>query len=274
MVLGEEQNWVATARSLLFVPANRPDRFAKARNSGADGIILDLEDGVPEADKSVARANALSWLESDDRAAVRINGSGTPWQQKELEQLGGLGPVVVMVPKVENVRDVQVVAQALAAGSVIVATIETARGLINLAEICAATGVIRVGFGNADLATDLGVSASDRAALQSPRSAVVVQSRAHELAAPLDGVTLDVKNEAAVREDSAYAASMGFGGRICIHPAQVSATNDAFQPSVNELEWARRIMESEPGVAVQVVNGQMIDKPLVERARRILARSR
>lgn len=272
MVKSERRNWITEACSLLFVPANRPALFQTARDSGADGIILDLEDGVAEADKGSALDNALSWLESNDRAVIRVNGSGTPWQREELERLSSRGEVTVMVPKVESVKDVQVVAEALGAGSAIIATIESARGLVQLSEICSAPGVLRVGFGNVDMATDLGVSATDKAALEYSRSAVVVHSRAYGLAAPFDGITLDVKNEAAVMTDAAYAASMGFGGRICIHPAQVQSTNEMFRPSLSQLEWAARIVKSSHGSAVQVVEGQMVDKPLVERARRVLAR--
>lgn len=272
MATSNNSHWVTQACSLLFVPATRPDRFTKASKSGADGIILDLEDGVAEAQKSPARANALAWLESNDRTVIRVNGFGTPWQPKDLEWLASYGAVTVMVPKVESRDDIQVVAEALDPGSVIIACIESARGLSRLADICSAPGVVRLGFGNVDLATDLGVDAMDRTALQHSRSAVVVESRAHDLAPPLDGITLDAKDEEAARADSSYAASLGFGGRMCIHPSQVASINEAFQPSTSQLEWARKIVARSNESAVLLVEGQMVDKPVVERARRLLAR--
>lgn len=270
----ENLGWIAEAHSLLFVPASQPERFPKASSSGADGIILDLEDGVADGDKQSALLNALSWLHPVHKAVIRINGFGTPWQDQELESLRNRGAVTVMLPKVESAEQVRLVREVLGPGSSIIPTIESARGLTNLADICAAPGVVRLGFGNVDLAKDLNVSAINRDALQYPRSAVVVQSRAHELAPPLDGVTLDVKNEEAVTEDALYAASMGFGGRICIHPAQVRATNEAFQPSASQLEWARRVVEMSHDAAVLVVDGQMVDKPVVDRARRMLDSAR
>ncbi|MGF0313472.1 HpcH/HpaI aldolase/citrate lyase family protein [Rhodococcus sp. IEGM1428] len=265
--------WISGAKSLLFAPASRPERFDRADSSGADGIVLDLEDGVAEADKADALGNAITWLRNGSRAIVRINGSGTDWQLHELKRLGDLADVTVMVPKVETIGDINVVAAALRPGRhAIVATVETAWGLLNLPEICSAPSVVRIGFGNVDLATDLGVRATDRAALQYSRSAVVAHSRAFGLAAPLDGVTLDTKNETVVADDAAYAASLGFGGRICIHPAQVARTNEAFAPSASELEWAARVVAGSEHSAVGVIDGEMVDKPVVERARRILAR--
>lgn len=268
-------DWVREARTLLFVPGDRPDRFPTAAASGADGIVLDLEDGVPERNKAAARTHVATWLRSDGRAVVRVNGAGTPWQADDLGRIAAIGgPVLAMVPKAEGAQDVVAVARRLPRGSAVLPIVESARGLHNVAEICAAPAVVRVAFGNGDLGRDLGVDPSDTTALQYARSVVVVACRAHGLPQPLDGVTLSVTDTEAVRRDSRHAAAMGYGGRMCIHPAQVAAVHEAFHPTDADVNWARKVIFGADTSAPKLVDGQMIDKPIVDRARQILARQK
>lgn len=268
-------DWIRDVRTLLFVPGDRPERFPTAASSGADGIVLDLEDGVPDHNKAAARAHVAAWLPGDHRAVVRVNGAGTPWQADDLDCLAATGgPVLAMVPKAEGADDVVAVVRRLPRGSAVVPIVESARGLLNVPEICAVPTVVRVAFGNGDLGRDLGVDPSDTHALHYARSVVVVACRAHGLPQPLDGITLSAKDTEAVGRDARHAVAMGFGGKMCIHPAQVAAVHEAFAPSADTVAWARKVVASADTSAPMLVDGQMIDKPIVERARHILARQK
>lgn len=270
----EEQDWIRTARTLLFVPGDRPERFVRASESGADGIIIDLEDAVAEAGKPAARLNAVGWLRSGGRAAVRVNAVGTPWHEDDVSSLSDAGATVVLVPKVESAADVHRVADAMPRGSAIVACLESALGIHQACQIAAAgPALVRLALGNADLAADLGVRADDHLALHLAGSTLVVESRAHGLARPLAGVTLSVTDVDAVARDTAHAASMGFGGRVCIHPRQVQIVTDGFAPQDDEVAWARRVVEHAGDNAVVVVDGQMVDRPVLARAREVLRRA-
>ena len=154
---------VEWARSFLFVPGNRPDRFAKARDSGADITILDLEDAVPSGEKQDARASVLDWAIAHEGCVVRINALGTPWSADELRALNGSG-VPVMVPKLETVEDLRHVAEKLS-GSPVIGLVETPRGVL-AAQALAESGILtRLAFGNVDFAAVLGVDPDSQAAL-------------------------------------------------------------------------------------------------------------
>ncbi len=147
--------------------------------------------------------------------------------------------------------------------------IETATGLLNAREICAAPGVVRPAFGSVDLAAQLGVDPGDRMALWHARSTLVLAAASAGVGSPLDGVTTDLTSAETLRGDAAHAASLGFGGKLCIHPQQVAPVLAAFTPSAEELAWAREVLAASTG-GVAVVRGRMVDKPVVDRARRLL----
>jgi citrate lyase subunit beta / citryl-CoA lyase len=261
---------VAAARSLLFVPGDRPDRFAKAEASDADGAILDLEDAVAAANKDAARAHVAAWLAAGRSGTVRINAAGTPWFADDLAAIGA-GDGTVMLPKA-SVEGVSAVVAALGERTRVVVLLETAAGILNAAAICRAPNVIRAAFGSIDLSTEMGVDPDDREALLHARSSVVLASAAGGIAAPLDGVTTDVSDADVARADAVYAARLGFAGKLCIHPIQVVVVNAAFDPSDNEITWAREVVAAE-GSGAAKVGGHMVDAPVLERARRIIARS-
>ncbi|WP_062429897.1 HpcH/HpaI aldolase/citrate lyase family protein [Herbidospora daliensis] len=247
-------------RAALFVPGDRPDRFAKAAAAGADTIILDLEDAVAPAAKPAAREHVRAWLAGGGPGLVRINARGTEWHDDDVALVTEFG-CPVMIPKAESAADVFGTAYPL---------IETAAGLFNVREICAAPGVVRPAFGGVDLAAQLGVSPDDRTALLHARSVLVLAAAAAGTAAPLDGVTTDLTSDDRVREDAQHAAALGFGGKLCVHPRQVGPVLAAFTPSEEDLAWAREVLAASTG-GVGVVGGRMVDKPVVDRARRLLS---
>ncbi|MFF3191649.1 HpcH/HpaI aldolase/citrate lyase family protein [Streptomyces misionensis] len=259
---------IAAARTLLFVPGDRPDRFDKAVASGADLVVIDLEDAVAADDKERARENAAAWLALGNRAVVRINAPGTPWSEADLAKAAEHG-CPVMVPKAEDPVILAEVAARTAGRCDLVALVETALGVERVHEVCATFGVARAAFGNVDLAAQLGVAHDDHTALAYARQRLVVASAAAGIAPPIDGVTTAVRDPDVLRADIAHGRRLGFTGKLCIHPDQLPSVADGFAPSARELQWARTVLAA--GESVTTVDGHMIDKPVLERARRILA---
>lgn len=257
---------IAAARSFLFVPGDRPDRFDKAVTSGADVVILDLEDAVPPDSKVTARDAVRSWLKADREVLIRINASDTFWFEDDLQLAGENGLLGFMLPKAEAGRSLERVASLLPT----VALIESARGLVTAREVAATAGVQRLAFGTVDLALDLDISSDE--VLQVFGAELVLASRANELAAPIDGVSLDFRNASRVTEDVRLGRTRGFGGKLCIHPAQLPAVRSAFRPTSEQLAWAQRVIAVDrdaEGSAVSL-DGQMIDRPVVAKAIRLL----
>ncbi|WP_413798190.1 HpcH/HpaI aldolase/citrate lyase family protein [Streptomyces iranensis] len=262
---------IAIARSLLFVPGDRPDRFDKAAASGADLVIVDLEDAVAAPDKDHARDNAAAWLAHGNHAIVRINPPGTTWAETDLRMAAEHGSPV-MVPKAEDPVALAGLAARVAGRCALVPLIETALGLEHAHAVCTTPGVIRAAFGNIDLAAQLGVASDDHTALTFARSRLVLASAAAGIAPPVDGVTTAVRDAEALRTDTAHARRLGFTGKLCVHPAQPRLVAEGFAPSAEELRWARAVLDA--GDSVTTVDGQMVDKPVLERARRTLDRAR
>lgn len=264
-------------RTALFVPATRPERVPKALASGADAVIVDLEDAVAENLKAEARGHLEAFLVANPEAKVlvRINASGHTQQAEDLELCAARpGVVGVLLPKVESAGQVRAVA---ATGKPVWPIIESARGLVQLAEIAQADGVERLSFGALDLGLDLGLASGTAAAgriLDQARYALLLQSRLADLALPLDTVFPDIKDLHGLARTIADARDMGFGGLLCIHPSQVAVVHETLMPSIDELAWAQRVLDAgASGEGVFVVDGQMIDAPVIGRARRLLQRA-
>ena len=257
-----------TCLAPLFVPADRPDRFAKAAASGADAIIIDLEDAIAPDRKAQVR-DALS---RDTLPAapilLRVNGTATEWFAGDLAAALALGIGCLLLPKAETPGDIATVRAAGPFG--IVALIETAHGLANARAI--AGGVDRLAFGSIDYAVDLGC-AHRREALLTARSEVVLASQLAGLHPPLDGVTTGFDDPAEAEADARYASSLGFAGKLCIHPRQIEAVKAGFAPTAAEVDWATAILAAPEGGAAKVA-GTMVDAPVRQRARQILARRR
>ncbi|GCD40642.1 HpcH/HpaI aldolase/citrate lyase family protein [Streptomyces paromomycinus] len=256
------------ARSLLFVPGDRPERFGKAVASGADVVIVDLEDAVAAADKERARAEAAAWLAAGNSAMVRINAPGTPWSDEDSAMAAACG-APVMVPKAADPGILADFARRTGGKCPVMPLVETAAGIERAVEVCAAPGVVRVALGNVDLAGQLGVAHDDHEALAYSRSRLVSASAVTGLSAPVDGVTTSVQDTEAIAADVVRARRFGFAGKLCIHPAQIAVVAERFAPTAAEREWARSVVAA--GESVTVVDGHMVDKPVLERARRILA---
>jgi citrate lyase subunit beta/citryl-CoA lyase len=266
---------IAPARSWLFVPGDRPDRFAKALASGADVVVLDLEDAVTADQKPAARTAISAWLDPAHPVVVRVNAS---WEllQDDLAALQQPGLLAVMLPKSEGAADVSAVADALPAGVAVVPLVETAAGIVAVAGVTSARRVARLAFGGLDLALDLGVEPGvDGGVLTAAGHQVVLHSAAAGLAPPVAGVTTQLDDTDRLQADLAAARRDGFSGKLCIHPSQVGPVNRAFAPTPEQQEWARRVLDraaTESGAFR--LDGQMVDRPVLERARRVLGAGR
>ncbi|XUL94023.1 HpcH/HpaI aldolase/citrate lyase family protein [Streptomyces galilaeus] len=181
-----------------------------------------------------------------------------------------------MLPKAERPYQISDLLARLPPGSAVVPLLETAAGVLDARAVCAVPGVIRAGFGSVDLAAELGVDPDDPTALAYTRSHLVLASAAAGVAPPLDGVTTALDDERALVADAERAAALGFTGKLCVHPRQVPPVNAAFTPSDEEREQARAIVRASADRAadgaVTVVDGRMVDRPVLERARRLLNR--
>lgn len=265
----------ATARTFLFVPGDRPDRFGRAAAAGADVVVLDLEDAVAADRKRQAREHIRAWLGQGNRAVVRINADGTPWHADDMAMIVGQSEslTAVMVPKAENPERLAALSLSLPAGTGIIPLIETAAGVLRAAAVCAAPGVLRPAFGSVDLAAQLGVDHRAHAALQHARSALVLAAAAAGCAAPVDGVTTGIADDASLSTDLAHAVALGFTGKLCIHPRQIAMANQCLTPSAEDLEWARRVLAAGQDGSARALDGQLVDRPVVLRAQAILARA-
>lgn len=262
-------------RSYLFVPASRPDRYERALASGADAVIIDLEDAVAPADKAAARDSLRQWLQArrGDASGVvlRINALGTPWHGEDFALCALPAVASVMLPKAERADAMNAVA-ALRPALHVIALIESALGVANARALAALPVVQRLAFGNLDLALDLGLRGHGEDDLAPYRAEVVMASRLAGLPAPIDGVTAAIDDDERLRTDLQRARRLGFGAKLCIHPRQVPVVHLGLAPGEAELEWARRVVQaagSAEGAAV-AIDGTMVDTPVLLRARAIL----
>lgn len=263
---------LAHARSMLFVPGHRPDRFAKAAASGADAIILDLEDAVGVEDKDTARRHVAEYLRGGHPAVVRVNAPGTPWHDDDVA-MAARHSCAVMLPKSEHPDALAELARHLPATPVI-PLLETATGLMAAHELCLASGgIVRAAFGNVDLAAQLGIDPGDHQALITARSTLVLAAASAGIAPPIDGVTTAVHDDEALLADTDHAVGLGFTGKLCVHPNQVATVRAAFTPEPDKVRWAHDVIAASRDSSVTVLDGQMIDKPVVDRARSILQRA-
>lgn len=268
---------VRSARTLLFVPGDRPERFEKAAGSGADVVVLDLEDAVAPPAKGAALGHVVAWLAAPGNSAVvRINAAGTPTHAAELAALASTA-AAVMLPKADadQIAHVRDGLGGEASEHEVLALIETARGVSDADAIAQAPGVARLVLGTIDLSAELGVEAASYDAMAYSRGRLVIASAAAGLPGPIDGVTVTLDDPAILDEDLRVARDLGFSGKLCIHPKQVATVNQALSPSADEVAWAERILAAAGGSngGVVVVDGAMVDKPVVLRAQRLLSRA-
>ncbi|GMG86332.1 HpcH/HpaI aldolase/citrate lyase family protein [Biformimicrobium ophioploci] len=269
-----------SARSLLFVPGNRPERFAKALASSADLVCVDLEDAVPAAEKSYAREQLVQFLnQSRDselaRIVVRVSAIKSEAGQADLAALKPARlPAMLMLAKTECAQDLTHAATALGRTARWIPLVESARGLLNIEHICASESLSAVMFGGGDFAADLGARFAWEPLLWA-RSQIAVAAAAFGLPA-IDVPHLDIADKEAVLAEAQRVAALGFSAKAAIHPAQIEAIHQGFMPSDEALLEAQEIVrafEVAEGGAV-VVNGCMVDQPIVDSARNIITRAR
>jgi citrate lyase subunit beta/citryl-CoA lyase len=254
----------------LFVPADRPDRFAKAAASGADAVILDLEDAVAPAAKEAARNNLSQAANLARPLIVRVNARATPWHEADVLAVRRLGGAALMLPKTESAEDIGAVSALLGGATPVVALIESACGIAQARAIAGAAA--RLAFGSIDYCADLGCAHTDQALL-SARCEIAFASRLAGLPQPIAGVTKEIGAPEILRRETAHARELGFGGKLCIHPSQIAVVIEGFAPSEEEIGWASRIL-AVAGDGAASVDGIMVDAPVRLMAERLLARAR
>ena len=262
--------------SYLFVPGNRPERFAKALASGADALVLDLEDAVAPADKAAARQAIAQWAVRAALPAaqlvVRINDAQSPWFADDLAMLKAADIQRVMLAKAESAEQVRAVSAALAADARVLPLVESARGVSQIAQIAQAGQVERIAFGTLDYAVDLDLSGDERGLIH-PYSQIAIASRVAGLAGPIAGVTASLGDSQRLEADFAFARALGCTAKLCIHPQQVSLIHQFAQPSAEQVAWAEKVLAAIAGAAGAVqVDGKMVDRPVALKAEAILAR--
>ncbi len=275
-------------RSLLFAPGDSERKAARALQSAADGVILDLEDSVAPAGKDAARAAVAAMLPQARPVAVRVNPRGTSWYLADLAAVVPRRPAAVMLPKCTGPADLLALnhhlealetASGLASGSIAVLALvtETAASLAQMDYAGAPPRLRALCFGAEDLSADLGIAPRAQGGYAAPiaaaRAAVLLAAAAAGVAA-LDTPWPDPKDEPGLLAETAAAARDGFAGKLCIHPAQLAPVTAAFTPPPERVDWARRVeaaFSAAPGAGVLTLDGAMIDQPHLKLARRVLA---
>lgn len=261
---------MTTPQSFLFVPGNRAERLPKAAASGADCVVADLEDGVQPADRPAARHVVAQWLHAGGRALVRINAYGTPEFAEDVAMAVSAGAMGIMLPKADG-ASLAVVRAALSVTQSLVALVESVAGIIALRDIAGTPGLSRIAFGSIDFGLDAGIPGTEQE-LDFVRSRLVLESRFAGLPPPIDGVTPVVDQPDVVARDAERARRFGFGGKLCIHPSQVALVHAAFAPTATEVSWAEKVVSaaSERAAGAFLLEGQMIDRPVIARAVAVL----
>jgi citrate lyase subunit beta/citryl-CoA lyase len=261
------------ARSYLFVPGDRPERFDKALATGAHAVIVDLEDAVTPERKEQARAAIAQWLEkATSRVFIRINPEGTDWHDEDRELLDSPAVAGVMVPKAEEATSIARLARHLGDGQELIPLVETVAGHFEAAALARVPRVSRLAFGSIDFMSDSGIQ-SDAEELDAVRTNLVLVSRHAGLRAPIDGVSLAIDDAAQLEQDVRRSRRFGMGAKLCIHPKQVAVVHAGFAPKPEEVAWARRVLDalaSGPLGAI-AVDGKLVDRPIALRAEAILA---
>ncbi len=275
--------------TLLFVPADKPEMLAKAQARKADAIIVDLEDAIAVAAKAQARtglANGLvrGALVGPSAVCVRIN----PLEQGGLEDLQALSLRAVdaiVMPKANSAAGVTAMRDAIDAivpdgqGVALIPQVESARGVVELQPIAGVGRIAAIAFGGEDLCVDLGVPRSEGSLeLLVPRALVALHARAAGLPA-IDTVYTAIDDLDGLTRETHVARKLGFTGKLLIHPAQIDPVKRVFRPTDSEVRWARTILDASVSAnngehGVQLVDGKMVDAPVVAQAQRILARAR
>ncbi len=260
----------------LFSPATEPRRCLKALDSGADRVIWDWEDGVPSRDKDRARGEVVQLLDGplSRQPWIRVNSAQTPDFTRDLQALKPVFHRVMglVVPKWESESIRRLTSLGFPGQWLLL--IETARGLdqLLLASNPWPLKSARLGLGAIDYRNDIGAFGDEAEQdLILARSILVMKSRVWGWSAPIDAVTPYYAEPKPVEQSASLGRSMGMGGKMIIHPAQIAPVHRAYHPSGDEIRWARAIVDAQGDSQSVAVDGAMADKPVFERARQILA---
>jgi citrate lyase subunit beta/citryl-CoA lyase len=270
-------------RSVLFTPGDSESKVRGAVDSGADVVVYDLEDGVAPDNRAAARMIVRDSLDAIDEPGCERWVRVTPTDVAADDDLavvldGDTSPDAVVLPKVGSAADVAALRDLMPDWLPIVALVETAAGVLDAQEIAASEGVDALLFGAEDLAADIGATRTDEGTeVLHAREHVVLAASAAGIDA-IDAIYPDFEDENGLAADAAFAAQLGYDGKLAIHPAQVPIVNDAWTPDPERVEWAERVLDARDeakarGEAVCRVDGEMIDQPLISQAEQILARA-
>jgi citrate lyase beta subunit len=267
---------VTHARSLLFVPAGHQRRVEKALASDADQVIVDLEDAIAPSAKDDARSWVQGFLarpRADRLPWLRINGPDTPWGMADMSVTRDIQVAGVVLPKASR----QSLDALPASGLRVIALVETARGVREAYDVACHPDVVALMLGAADLGAEMGwLPRRDGLELLHARSVLVLDSAAAGIRAPFDAVHLDICDPAALTAECKTARSLGMGGKACIHPVQLGPVHTVFTPTLEEQAAAQQITDAYDaalvrGEGVTICDGQMVDAPVLARARAVLA---
>lgn len=268
---------IGLAHAFLFVPANRPERYQKALDTGAH-IIIDLEDAVGHADKPQARLLVREHIKPllvsySSRIILRMNSLSTEESKEDLKLISELPILGLLHPKTETVEQLDILSQHVTENAVLIPMIETAQGIDQLSKIAAHPKVVRLTLGNIDLQADLGLECdAEESQIDPLRFQMTYLSRLNALAPPIDGVTVDLQSTQRLHADVLRAKRIGFLGKLCLHPKQVAEVLKIHQPTSDQIAKAQAILkafEDSKGGAVQL-DGKMIDRPVVLLAQRLI----
>lgn len=270
-------------KTYLFVPGNRPDRFEKAIRSGADAVIIDLEDSVAIEDKDKAREFVKEALHELDVQAkkvfIRVNERKSNFWKEDISMVTRYPSIGIMMPKVETQEDIRELNKELSSSQGIIPLIESASGVIHAFSIAkSAKNIERLAFGAVDYGLDLGIALTKEGTeLIYPRSQIAIASRAAGIVSPIDTVFTDIKDKEGLLAETKRAKELGFTAKLCIHPLQVEAINTLLLPTETEVRWATEVIEAfeeveKAGIASINLRGKMIDYPVYKQARLTIQR--
>lgn len=269
-------NRFSNTKTWLFVPATRIDRVTKAFASGADAVIVDLEDAVARADKEQARKDLEIYYNSQDYQPIwlRINKAGSEEFFKDIalcQQLPNLAGLIL--PKAEQAADIEKAHNDT--GLPIMALIETALGLYQIDSMAKAAGLLAFSYGFLDLCNDLHVQVATPSAeivANQIRYQLILTSKVHQLSPPIDTVYTDFNDDKGLEQRVQLWSQMGMSGMLCIHPKQVLRVKQSLQPTEADTDFARRVLEEyeQSGQVVFKIEGHMVDAPVIERCRQLL----
>lgn len=265
-------------RSYLYVPATKIERIEKAFAMGADAVILDWEDAVETSQKMFAREASLVWFQqyANDKKNIwlRINAVDTKEHVIDLSFIKSLAGSLagIFLPKTEHKSDIEKISDLFSLP--IIAIIETATGVLNIADIAQANGLAALSFGCLDLSNDLGLNPDSPAAhmfFNRLRMDLLLHSIRNGLNPPIDTVFPNFNDDERFRQQATFAHDLGMFGMMCIHPRQVSVLHDILQPNPQDLAFSQRVCKiyQQTGQAAFQLDGKMVDLPVIKRAIRL-----